>query len=109
MKVKNMFSADLFEKNYEENDEPSLTVPDQTMSIKEILNRFASGLPVGGHKEALYDESESEEYFPDPRYMDLADRQELAEKYNQEFQEIKERTQTHETESSINSEKHDKE
>lgn len=104
MKVKNMFSADLFEKNYETNDEPSLTVPDQTMSIKEILTRFASGLPIGGQKEPLYDESESEEYLPDPRYMDLADRQEYAEMYKQEFQEIKARAQTNQVEGNLNEE-----
>ena len=96
MKVKNMYSADLFPKNYETNNEPSLTIPDQTMSIKEILNRFASGLPVGGQKTPFYDETESEEYIPDPRYMDLADRQELSEQYNFELQEIKKKPQTSE-------------
>jgi len=97
-----MYSSDLFEKNYERNDEPSLTIPDQTMSIKEILNRFASGLPVGGLKTALYDETESEEHFPDPRYMDLAERQEFAEIYRQEYQQIKERVEKPKTD--VNSE-----
>lgn len=97
-----MYSAQLFEKNYEQNHEPSLTVPDQTMSIREILSRFASGLPVGGSKQPLYDEYESDEYIPDPRYMDLADRQEFAEMYKQEFQEIKERVEKPKTD--VNSE-----
>jgi hypothetical protein len=102
MKVKNIYSSQLFEKNYEVNDEPSLTIPDQTMSIKEILNRFASGLPVGGQKQALYDETESEDYIPDPRYMDLAERQEFAENYREEFQQIKERVEKPKTD--VNSE-----
>lgn len=97
-----MYSSQLFEKNYETNDEPSLTIPDQTMSIKEILSRYASGLPVGGQKTALYDETESEEYFPDPRYMDLAERQEYAENYKQEFQAIKENLEKQKTD--VNSE-----
>jgi hypothetical protein len=102
MRVKNIFSADEFEKEYEVNDEPSLTIPDQTMSIKEILNRFASGLPIDGQKVPIYDESESEEYFPDPRYMDLADRQEMAENYKQELQAYQ--TKAEETKSDVNSE-----
>lgn len=102
MKVKNMYSADLFEKNYETNHEPSLTIPDQTLSIKQILTRFASGLPIGGHKNPLYDEFESEEYIPDPRYMDLADRQQYAEIYKNEIQTIKESTKT--TQTDVNSE-----
>jgi hypothetical protein len=88
MKVKNVFSADSFEKQYEKNNEPSLTIPDQTLSIKQILERYASGQSLEG-KIPYYDESESEEYYPDPRYMDLAEREELAENYREEIQSIK--------------------
>jgi len=88
MKVKNMYSSILFEKQYEQNNEPSLTIPDQTLSIKQILERYASGQSLEG-KTAYYDESESEEYYPDPRHMDLAEREQLAEQYKEELQEIK--------------------
>lgn len=88
MKVKNIFSSDMFEKQYEQNDEPSLTIPDQTLTIKEILQRFASGQTLEG-KIPIYDESESEEYIPDPRYMDLAEREELSENFREELQHIK--------------------
>ncbi len=88
MKVKNVFSADLFEKHYEQNDEPSLTIPDQTLSIKQILERYASGQSLEG-KTPYYDESESEEYYPDPRHMDLAEREELSEIYKEEIFQIK--------------------
>lgn len=47
-------------KAYEENDQPSKTIPDQTMSIGEILKRYASGLPLGGVKTPLYEGEESE-------------------------------------------------
>ena len=55
---------------------PSMTIPDQTMSIREILDRYARGLPIEAGKVPIYD---GEEYTPDPRYMDLADRQEYME------------------------------
>lgn len=88
MKVKNVFSSELFEKQYEQNDEPSLTIPDQTLTIKEILQRYASGQSLEG-KTPYYDESESEEYYPNPRYMDLAEREELSQDYREEIQHIK--------------------
>jgi len=88
MKVKNIFSSELFEKQYEQNDEPSLTIPDQTLSIKQILERYASGQSLEG-KTPYYDESESEEYYPDPRYMDLAEREELSQNFREEIQYIK--------------------
>jgi len=88
MKVKNIYSSELFEKQYEQNNEPSLTIPDQTLSIKQILQRYASGQSLEG-KTPYYDESESEEYYPDPRYMDLAEREELSQNYREEIQHIK--------------------
>jgi hypothetical protein len=92
MKVKNIYSSELFEKQYERNDEPSLTIPDQTLSIKQILERYASGQSLEG-KTPYYDESESDEYYPDPRYMDLAEREELSENYREEIQYIKTKAQ----------------
>jgi len=88
MKVKNIYSAKLFEKQYETNNEPSLTIPDQTLSIKQILERYASGQSLEG-KTPYYDESESEDYYPDPRYMDLAEREELSQDFREEIQHIK--------------------
>ncbi len=37
---------------------PSLTIPDQTMSMRKLMERYAQGLPLEGHtpKTAHYDE-----------------------------------------------------
>ncbi len=88
MKVKNSLNANTFEKKYKVFSQPSCTVPDQTMSIRTILERYARGLPVGGRLDEYYDE---EDTLPDPRTLDLAERQELAEQYKQEINEIKSR------------------
>lgn len=56
---------------------PSKTIPDQSMTISEIMRRFASGLPVEGAKVSVYDGED--ELLPDMAKMDLADRQELLE------------------------------
>jgi len=102
MKVKNIFSSELFEKQYEQNDEPSLTIPDQTLSIKQILERYASGQSLEG-KTPYYDESESEEYYPDPRFMDLADREELSEIYKEQISEIKRKNAKQRDENKVDS------
>jgi len=62
------------------NDMPSLTVPDQTMSIRTILDRYAQGLPIQGQQpNPFYDTDEISEGI-DIRKMDLVDMQQLAEK-----------------------------
>lgn len=88
MKVKNSLNAKEFPKNYKKFTQPSLTVPDQSMSIKTILERYARGLPVGGRLDEYYDE---EDTLPNPLTLDLAERQELADLYIQEINEIKSR------------------
>ncbi len=88
MKVKNSLNANEFEKNYRKILTPSLTVPDQTMSIRTILERYSRGLPIGGRTDIYYDE---EDDLPDPRTLDLAERQELAELYKNEINEVKSR------------------
>jgi len=85
MKVKNSLNANLFDKNYQMFTEPSQTIPDQSMSIKTILERYARGLPVGGRLDEYYDE---EDDLPNPLTLDLAERQELEEIYKFELNEI---------------------
>lgn len=55
VKVKNSLNAHEFPKNYEKITQPSLTVPDQTMTIREIMERYARGLSFDGTKVPLYD------------------------------------------------------
>lgn len=78
-------------KKYEgqKNEQPSMTIPDQTMSLREILTRYAKGLPIDGEKVPIW---EGEEGFDiDPDKLDLAEREELAEKAREELKAINER------------------
>lgn len=43
MTVYNVLNVHTRPKWYSENTKPSMTVPDQTMNMREILNRFARG------------------------------------------------------------------
>lgn len=81
--------------NYEPSDhpgeinlDPSETVPDQSMSVKELMDRYARGLPLNG-KTPVYTGEDDD--MPDLARMDLAEREEYAERVAQELEEIKER------------------
>lgn len=85
-RIKTPFNYMEFEQDHEVNNEPSLTIPDQTMTIPEILERYARGLPIGGSNEnEYYDEDDT---LPDPRTLDLEERFQLADKIRQELSEF---------------------
>jgi len=88
MKIKHSLNAKNFVTKGKVFTQPSITVPDQSMSIKTILERYARGLPVGGRLDDYYDE---EDTLPNPLTLDLAERQELAELYQNEINEINSR------------------
>jgi len=87
--VKTYFNRPSHPCNYEINDQPSETVPDQTMSIKTILDRYSRGLPIGGQKESYFQEDDEFNDLPDPRRLDLAERQEFAQQAADELSALK--------------------
>ena len=56
--------------------EKSMTIPDQTLPLSEIIARHARGLPSVGKEPIYYGE---EEQYPDLKKMDLAEIQQLKE------------------------------
>ena len=67
----------------------SKTVPDQSMTLRELLIRYAKGLPLEGQKTPIW---EGEEGFDiDPEKLDLAEIEELREKAEQELKDINNR------------------
>ena len=73
-------------QQYEINKQKSLTIPDQALSIKDILNRYARGLDVEGFKP-VYDDDDitTDDYLPNPYTMDLAERQQYREELEAEL------------------------
>jgi hypothetical protein len=75
--------------NGQENFGESKTVPDQSMTLRELLIRYAKGLPLEGQKTPIW---EGEEGFDvDPQKLDLAEIEELREKAEQELKDINNR------------------
>lgn len=89
LKVRNPLNFDFTtDVKPEKNTQPSETVPDQAMSIREILDRYAKGLPLSGARVPVFDE---EDDMPDVRGLDLAERQEVVERYLEELKILKQR------------------
>lgn len=89
--VKDSLNADVFPKDYEINVLPSVTIPDMSMSVREIMERHARGLPQTGVKVPVYDQLfDDDDFSPivDPSKLDLAERQELKEQFEQELKEF---------------------
>lgn len=54
------------------NDEPSMTIPGDTMSLRDMLDRFARGMALPPRPEPYYNEQQQ---LPNLNSMDLVDRQ----------------------------------
>lgn len=60
--------------NFEHPIGDSMTVPDMTMSLQELVSRNVRGLPVPGFQPSYNDE-----FVPDMAHMDLAERDDYIE------------------------------
>lgn len=59
----------------EVNNGKDMTVPDQSMTISEILRRFGSGLPLGGSRVEFWEGDEDMWNGVDPRTLDISERE----------------------------------
>lgn len=87
--IKNSGNAKDFPYKGQVNNKPSETIPDQTMTMREILIRYAKGQPIDGEKTPLWEEGEG--YAKDPETLDLAEREELATAAREELQQLNEK------------------
>lgn len=87
--VKHYFNRHLFPYNGKEFTMPSETIPDQSKSIREILDRYTRGLPLEARTPIWDDYADENDVVPDPRTMDLSERQEFAQQAKEELELIK--------------------
>ena len=96
MTVKNSLNFNHEDWKGKEFTMPSQTVPDQTMSIKTIMEKFAQGQPIGGTFEEIYEEEPSSGI--DPRRLDLVDIQAMKINNGKRIKELQNEIQDHENE-----------
>lgn len=76
-KIWNAYNSHQRERNYQVNDQPSMAVPDQTMSLRTIVERYANGLPITGNmNQPLYDDLDNQKGI-NPLSLDLVDLHEM--------------------------------
>lgn len=73
MKFKTQFTWDGVEMEY--NDEASMTQPDMTMSLQELLEKHVRGLDVPTYAGTY--QHEDDDFIPNPLTLDLADISEM--------------------------------
>jgi hypothetical protein len=87
--IKTYLNREQHNRSYEVNTQPSETIPDQSMSIRTLLDRYSRGLPISGERTPIWQQGDDYNDMPDPRTLDLAERQEFAELYQQELNSLK--------------------
>lgn len=79
----------------EKNTKPSKTVPDQAMTIAEIIQRTQKGLPITGVRVPMYNETE-DGIMPDVSRMDISEVYALKRAIAAKEKEIRQRLQEEE-------------
>lgn len=64
--------------------QPSLTVPDQTMSLRQIMQRYARGLPIDGNRQLPLWEGEEGDGI-EMKHLDPVDREEYIRSKEEEL------------------------
>jgi len=74
------------------NSKPSLTVPNQVISIPEMIQRYAKGLPLGGSKVPIF-EDENEDILNGVNWktLDISEQYEVLKQAKREYDDINQR------------------
>lgn len=80
-----LFSDSESLERFEVNTKPSLTIPDQVMSLHEILRRYVRGENVAELFSPAYDDSGD---FPDLSRLDKVEREAYLQSLRKEIQEM---------------------
>lgn len=90
--VKHSFNAHEFPKDYEINTKPSMTIPDQSLTMRQILDRYARGLSLGAPKVELWEGEDGDDF--EFQHLDLADQEAIIKARVAELEELKQKTRT---------------
>jgi len=92
MRVLNYLSYSPDVVKYEEGSDEILTVPDQSYSVRELLENFTSNIPPNVHDyedEGIFDENDPFGYDPvGDRNLDLVDLQSLRQEIDERIKQL---------------------
>lgn len=84
----------------ESSNMPSKTVPDQSMTIAEIISRTQKGLPVSGVRVPMYNETE-DGVLPDISKMDISEIYELKRQIEKTEKDLRKKLQQEQEEEQL--------
>lgn len=89
-RFKTNYNANEFRKSYEVNNAPSETVPDQTMTIAQIVERYARGLSYQDYKTPIFDGEDDILEGVDFKSLDLSEKHDFVDSRRQELRDLTE-------------------
>lgn len=70
---------------------PSKTIPNQSMTVQEIVQRFAQGLPFDQQRVPVYHGEET--FLPDPKTLDLVEIADLKAQNEEQIKKLQKQAQ----------------
>lgn len=89
MKQKTQYVNRHLHRKPEVNNSPSMTIPDESLSVREIMERYARGLPLQGVRVPEYHGEDDD--LPDLERMELTDRMDAIEQAKIDLKEMKDK------------------
>jgi hypothetical protein len=109
MKPKINYAYGIREKRqYQKFTKPSKTVPDQSMSIPELIRRYASGLPLGAPRIPLYEGEDDITQGINFQRLDLSEQVDIIRNAKKEYDETVSRLRNSKQQKLWNEEKQEK-
>lgn len=98
MKFQTPYNYNYQEQQYEKNTLPSETIPDETMTVREIFQRYANGQPLGGNGRTPMSDELKAALPLNWDTMDISERYDFAEKHKLKLTEAQKIMQEHKQE-----------
>lgn len=87
---KTKYNAKRFPDQGEVNTEPSMTIPDQSLTVAELVYRFTHGQPLGGQRTPLYDDDQEINYPANWEKLDISEKYQFMYERQKEYQDLAE-------------------
>lgn len=91
---KNPYNAKNFKQERERNTLPDLTVPDQSLTVAELVYRFTHNMSLGG-RVGTYDSDAEIEFPADWDKLDISEKHDWLQERKEEFDQLSEKMQAH--------------
>lgn len=88
MPFKTHSNASNFPDNGEINTEPSMTIPDQSLSVQELVYRYTHGMELGGGRVGVWEEDEEIQFPANWDKLDLSEKHDFFEEKRLELEDL---------------------